>query len=1006
MDKMICFKLVIIIILSGLLAACSLEGDIEARRQKSHENPEPSIPAPGTPVVTASDGLLTMRWPAVEEAEKYAMYISTSQKPPASPQKTVSVTTTIVDSLINKTVYYVWIKAINKTEYSDFSPRGRGIPWPANEVPAVPERPVIISGITQLTVNWEETGGASSYEVYINTTPSVPSESAVTSDKTSAAINNLENDIIYYIWVRAVNNVGKSGYSPVEAGTPRIPTVAPAAPASPVLIAGSRELSVSWQAVELASAYEVWFGTNDNSTQAQKFGSDITGGITEIIITGLNNEQTYYVWMKAKNFVGTSGFSPPVNARPSAFATLPETPEMPAVIPGSGELSVSWQTVEGALLYELWIGTTDDPADAQKYGTDISGTSTTLTELVNGTTYYIWLRAKNTNGTGDFSTVASGIPSSFNAKPLAPSSVPSVSAGNAQLVVNWLAVEGAISYGIFAGTTSDQTSATKRGNVFSPSGTITGLTNGTTYYVWIKAENNVGISDFGPMASGKPIANMGAITLVSGNGQLTASWSAVAGANEYEVYHSTNTTIPANPAQTVTTTTATISGLINGLTYYVWVKGRNTTGAGSASVVVSAKPLGTPGAPTVSPAYKQLLVTWTTVPGADEYEVYYGTGTVPTTLATTTTGTTATITGLTNGTTVYYVRLRAKNANGFSGYGPNASSTPSVTPGLYRGAEKIGNQNLSASLTYISSNAVSGDDFYIVLGANESTSPINLNYSGKTVGITLLGYGGERTITLALNGNMFTIPAGNTGLTLTLNENITLVGRSTNTNSLISLNSGNLVINSRAKIKGNNADFGGGIGINSGGTATINGGEISGNTANSGGGGIVVYSGGTVTMNSGIINGNGCQGGYGGGGIFVFGGTLTMYDGIISGNTSDRFGGGVYVYTNGSFTMHGGIISGNTAGQSGGGVELYSTFFKKLPYSSGQNSGIIYGSTETGVDASGIPLKNTASNGYGHVVQASTPSTRRRNTTAGQTDHIDTTTGRGLSTDGNPPYGQ
>ncbi|MDR2542842.1 MAG: hypothetical protein LBC80_05260, partial [Treponema sp.] len=68
-----------------------------------------------------------------------------------------------------------------------------------------------------------------------------------------------------------------------------------------------------------------------------------------------------------------------------------------------------------------------------------------------------------------------------------------------------------------------------------------------------------------------------------------------------------------------------------------------------------------------------------------------------------------------------------------------------------------------------------------------------------------------------------------------------------------------------------------------------------------------------------------------------------------------------------------------------------------------QNSGIIYGSEVTGVDSDGIPLGNT---GIGAAVYRSGSPHPRRNTTAWETDHIDTTTGRGLSASGNPPFGQ
>jgi predicted outer membrane repeat protein len=343
------------------------------------------------------------------------------------------------------------------------------------------------------------------------------------------------------------------------------------------------------------------------------------------------------------------------------------------------------------------------------------------------------------------------------------------------------------------------------------------------------------------------------------------------------------------------------------------------------------------------------------------------------------------------------------------------------SPGLYLGNEKIGNQNLSEALSYISSNAVSGDDFYIVLGANESASPMNLNYSGKTVGITLLGSGGERTITLLnSSGSLFII---RTGVTLTLDKNITLYGGNTDFTALVLLDSGNLIINNGTKITGNTNISSVCVRVNRG-TVIMNGGTINGNTSESSGGGVYVDLNGTFIMNGGTINGNTSNSG---GGIYSSG-SFTMYGGVISGNTSENNGGGVYVYVNGTFTMYGGVISGNTSESSGGGVYSSGTFtmhggvisgntsknngggvcssdsFKKLPSGSGQNSGIIYGSEAVGNDANGRQLKNTAINNNGHAVYRAP--IRMRNTTAGQTDQIDTTTVRGLSANGYAPFEQ
>jgi len=214
------------------------------------------------------------------------------------------------------------------------------------------------------------------------------------------------------------------------------------------------------------------------------------------------------------------------------------------------------------------------------------------------------------------------------------------------------------------------------------------------------------------------------------------------------------------------------------------------------------------------------------------------------------------------------------------------------SPGLYRGKTKIGEQNLASSLTWISANAVNGDDFYIVLGENESSPPVSLNYSGRNVGITLLGYGGERKITLNANGSLFT---ANSGVTLTIDENITLTGRSANTDSLVYLNNGRLFVKAGAKITGNT--------VSSSSSTSSGGVFVTGTNAN------FTMNGGEIIGNKAAVSGNGR-----GGGVFVNSGNFTMNRGEISGNTSSSplscGGGGVFVNTVGTFTMNGGVILG------------------------------------------------------------------------------------------------
>jgi hypothetical protein len=159
------------------------------------------------------------------------------------------------------------------------------------------------------------------------------------------------------------------------------------------------------------------------------------------------------------------------------------------------------------------------------------------------------------------------------------------------------------------------------------------------------------------------------------------------------------------------------------------------------------------------------------------------------------------------------------------------------------------------------------------------------------------------------------------------------------------------------------------------------GGTISNNSAINGGGVYVEARNGSFTMSGGEISGNSATGSkgtyssssvdqdtHGGGGVCIRvstsesarNGHFTMTRGVISGNSAtgtDSFGGGVFAY-NSTFKMQGGTISGNSA-SFGGGVYSFSNISS---YAYKKTGGTIYGQNATGNDASGIPLKNTATN--------------------------------------------
>jgi hypothetical protein len=315
--------------------------------------------------------------------------------------------------------------------------------------------------------------------------------------------------------------------------------------------------------------------------------------------------------------------------------------------------------------------------------------------------------------------------------------------------------------------------------------------------------------------------------------------------------------------------------------------------------------------------------------------------------------------------------------------------------------------SLAEFLAWVQSNAVNGGEYAYTLTSNETLAPTTLNYGGKNVTIIIQGDASMRTVSLSAKGSLFTI---NSGVTLVLENNVTLKGRSDNSTRLVYVaSSGVLTMNGNVTVTGNkivssSAPYCYGGGVYVAGTFTMNDNAIiSGNTSMGYGGG--VYAPGTFTMNGNAsVSSNTCvPQSYGwatyGGGVYVRSGTFIMNDSAtVSGNTASHYGGGVYLGSGsgsaaiftmndnsavksnnssygggvsigsdntgdaGTFTMNdNSCLSGNNGRIFGGGVYVAAKVDRITKFT--KNGGIIYGSNATGVDVNNKPFKN--SSGYG-----------------------------------------
>jgi hypothetical protein len=474
-------------------------------------------------------------------------------------------------------------------------------------------------------------------------------------------------------------------------------TTTPSAPQSLSASAGDTQVALSWSAPAsdggaTVTGYKVYQSTDDAS-----FSEVATPSGTSQTITGLTNGTTYYFKVAAVNSVGTGTQTSSVSASPSASATAPSVPQSLSATRGNTQVALSWSAPSsdgGATITGYKVYQSTDDASFSEVATP-SGTSHTITGLTNGTTYYFKVAAVNSVGTGTQTSSVNAVPATT---PGVPQSL-SGTRGNTQVALSWSAPSSNGGTAVTGYKVYQSTDDASFSEVATPSGTshtVTGLTNGTTYYFKVAAVNAVGTGTQTSSVSAVPATNPGvpqSLSATHGNAQVALSWSAPASnggtaVTGYKVYQSTDDASFSEVA-TPSGTSHTVTSLTNGTQYYFKVAAVNAVGTGSQTSSVNATPATTPAAPTSLAATNgdtQSVLTWTapTNTGGSAitgYKVKWGaTSGFPGNAAYISTGSTSatyTKTSLTNGTQ-YSFQVAAINAEGDGTYSSTATATPAA----------------------------------------------------------------------------------------------------------------------------------------------------------------------------------------------------------------------------------------------------------------------------------------------------------------------------------------
>jgi len=385
----------------------------------------------------------------------------------------------------------------------------------------------------------------------------------------------------------------------------------PPAPVGVTAYSGNNRNLVSWPVTPGATSYTILRSTTSGSGYAS-VASNVTGPVcgsgpqhaTYVDSTAVNGTTYYYV-VQSVNPTGTSGNSPQsAGVAPSSgiTTTAPGTPTGLTTTLGNGSVTLNWTAVGGANTYTVQRGTVVNAVGyVPTYITlsnIVTGTTYTDTTPSNGSTYSYMVTATNANGAGGNSTAVTGTP-----VPPGPTAVPAnvtVSAGALQATVSWSAVPGATGY-LLQQATAPGGPYAYVATVTETTYTVTGLSPNTTYYYEVAAVNSGGASANVQVsvltAPGAP-TNVAAL---AGNGQITLSWTASAGAASYVVQRSLVTGGPYTTVSgggAVTGTTYIDTGLTNGTTYFYVVvaeSNANGTGTGGTSTEASATPAPIPG---------------------------------------------------------------------------------------------------------------------------------------------------------------------------------------------------------------------------------------------------------------------------------------------------------------------------------------------------------------------------------------------------------------------------
>jgi hypothetical protein len=472
---------------------------------------------------------------------------------------------------------------------------------------------------------------------------------------------------VYFV-VRARDLDGNEDTNTVEASAETLSDVSPpsfggltgATATNPVTVTLTW-LAASDQATPAASmTYAIYMGTTKAGESTTPIVTSAPGA-TSIAVTGLAPLTTYWFYARALDAAGHPDTTPtPAEVSATTPADTPSFGGATTIASTSPiSITVGWTsatdpvptTTQASLVYLVYASTTQGAElSATPVVSPAGATSQTVTGLTPATTYYVIVRAQNPAGNTDTNTnELSQQTQTDTTKPTFAGAAGVGTATSTSLTVNWAAASDPVTppQDMLYQICMTKISGDCDGTSFTVTTTVTGtlsytagnLTQNTTYYFVVRAQNQYGLNDGNSnQVSGItvqtvfPPPTFTTVPTVTGATytSLPMSWAATvspASTITYAVCYSTSSTACAGSTGTTvalspdTATSVTIGGLPpskTATTYYVSVtatsQGGSTTSqspvATLADTVAPTVPAGLTA--TLNPTYPNSMgLSWT-----------------------------------------------------------------------------------------------------------------------------------------------------------------------------------------------------------------------------------------------------------------------------------------------------------------------------------------------------------------------------------------------------------